>query len=845
MNDSHEKKLDELLGRELFGDVVKLPAEPDFADWCRKHPDAVNAIRSQPKTIAERRARMKRFTRYTVSTAAVLLILVTGAYWMLFGNGAKNAWAEAIEKLSEIHSAVCRLRVYNGGHEQVSKIYLEGSRIRWEEAYQYRVTDMRQGKMLLADRSTKTAAIVKFDSNLGGTFVLGGNPVNDLVRLKDAPAERLPDERVDDTLCHVYRVTNVAFIGTTVPWIKVWFNPETRLPLRVHSVVDDSLAMTLDDFQWNEPFDKGLLTLDVPEGYTLEESKSEAKPGSAAPSKETESIEDDGNTESGRAVPADEIAETLNMLGDRIEANYREIRSWSGTFDVKEFSRSGPSAQYETTTHAEVRFVAEPGKDLLRLDYKAVEPIKMVGGDPVDPLPESRWLRTSKELYRFPVSEPHPRIEGFPKIMDLDPSKASRVFFREPPGAASQYTHSGFMNPLTFFGIGSTPYWEMCRHMAKGLRGELDADASNYVKKSISLRVRTKEDGVEYVLTRRDRPFELGGVSEWVFSSKAGLNVVCLRGLQRERERGSRCYTFRKENGVFIPSNIEFTRYRDQGPGESSRKLVEHRVYVLKETRVNEPIDPAVFQIQSLGLRDGDRMVDRIENEMFVFDGKKLVPAREFKLQPAAEAKREDLRRAESINNLKQILIAMHGYHDAHKRFPPRAVFDKSGKPLLSWRVLLLPYLDEEGLYKQFRLDEPWDGPHNKKLIAKMPQCFRSPASEAPPNTTTYLVPAGKGTLFEGTKGLSVRDVRDGTSNTVMLVEAGDAEAVPWTKPDDFEVDPSDPKKGLVGSWPDGFLLGLADGSAQFVPASVDPAVLKAVFTYRGGEKSAMKIHQY
>ena len=99
--------------------------------------------------------------------------------------------------------------------------------------------------------------------------------------------------------------------------------------------------------------------------------------------------------------------------------------------------------------------------------------------------------------------------------------------------------------------------------------------------------------------------------------------------------------------------------------------------------------------------------------------------------------------------------------------------------------------------------------------------------------------------MFEGKKGVSIRDVRDGTSNTVMLVEANDAEAVPWTKPDDFEVDPSDPKKGLVGAWPDGFLLGLADGSTKFVPASVDPAVLKAVFSYGGGEQDANKIHQW
>ena len=204
------------------------------------------------------------------------------------------------------------------------------------------------------------------------------------------------------------------------------------------------------------------------------------------------------------------------------------------------------------------------------------------------------------------------------------------------------------------------------------------------------------------------------------------------------------------------------------------------------------------------------------------------------------EAKREDGLQSVSINHMKEIAMAMHNYHATHKRFPPRAVFDKNGKPLLSWRELL-PSLGEEKLFKQFHLDEPWDGPHNKKLIEKMPLSFRSPAGEAPPNTTTYLVPVGEATLFEGEKGISIRKITDGTSNTVLLVEANDAEAVPWTKPDEFKVDPNDPKKGLVGSWPDGFLLGLADGSTVFVPASVDPAVLEAVFSYGGGEQECQQ----
>ena len=108
-------------------------------------------------------------------------------------------------------------------------------------------------------------------------------------------------------------------------------------------------------------------------------------------------------------------------------------------------------------------------------------------------------------------------------------------------------------------------------------------------------------------------------------------------------------------------------------------------------------------------------------------------------------------------------------------------------------------------------------------------------------SSTTYLVPVGPGSLFEGDKGISIREIRDGTSNTLMLVEASDDRAVIWTKPDDFEYDQQDPTRGLIGPYPDGFLAGLADGSVPFVWSSVDPTVLKAFFTYNGGEKVSLQ----
>ena len=84
-------------------------------------------------------------------------------------------------------------------------------------------------------------------------------------------------------------------------------------------------------------------------------------------------------------------------------------------------------------------------------------------------------------------------------------------------------------------------------------------------------------------------------------------------------------------------------------------------------------------------------------------------------------------RRAQSMNNLKQFALAMHNYHDTNGKFPAASSFDKDGKPLLSWRVHVLPYLEQAELYKQFHLDEPWDSEHNKKLIEKMPNVLASP----------------------------------------------------------------------------------------------------------------------
>jgi len=211
-------------------------------------------------------------------------------------------------------------------------------------------------------------------------------------------------------------------------------------------------------------------------------------------------------------------------------------------------------------------------------------------------------------------------------------------------------------------------------------------------------------------------------------------------------------------------------------------------------------------------------------------------------LLPGSEASPEAAQRQEGSNNLKRIGITMHNFHDIFRAFPAGYSADAEGNPLLSWRVHVLPLLDEQALYKEFHLDEPWDSPHNKKLIPRMPQVYRGPASKAKPGLTNYLGIAGKAGIFvrpqNGNRlGISFRNVLDGTSNTIMAVEVPDESAVVWTQPGDFAPDLVEPTKGLTGMHPGGFQAGFADGSVRFIPESIAPDTLRAYFTKDGGER--------
>jgi Protein of unknown function (DUF1559) len=220
-----------------------------------------------------------------------------------------------------------------------------------------------------------------------------------------------------------------------------------------------------------------------------------------------------------------------------------------------------------------------------------------------------------------------------------------------------------------------------------------------------------------------------------------------------------------------------------------------------------------------------------------------LVPA-----TPSICMVREAALRVQAGNNFHQIALAMHAYHEKHGRLPPAVVCNQHGEPLYSWRVLLLPFLEQENLYQEFHLDEPWDSPHNVTLLPRMPKVYAPAYPVVSDRSLTFCqVFTGPGTPFEIKEGPRLtQDFPDGTSNTLLIAEA--AEPVPWTKPADLVYDPDGPLPGLGGVFKGGgplsgaprtvgFTVARADGSVRFVSRNLtSEATIRSAITRNGSE---------
>ena len=184
---------------------------------------------------------------------------------------------------------------------------------------------------------------------------------------------------------------------------------------------------------------------------------------------------------------------------------------------------------------------------------------------------------------------------------------------------------------------------------------------------------------------------------------------------------------------------------------------------------------------------------------------------------------------------LRAVAAAFDAYHADHGRYPPAALRGRDGTPLLSWRVALLPYLGQKELYREFKLDEPWDSLHNKKLIARLPAAFRKPFTYPKDDgRTNTLVVTGPGTLFDGSAGVRKADVADGLGRTMSAVEAGGGRTVYWTKPADLTFAPGRPPD-VFGPWDSGSCWAVfADGSVRALTKKEDGPRLSALITRAG-----------
>ena len=186
-------------------------------------------------------------------------------------------------------------------------------------------------------------------------------------------------------------------------------------------------------------------------------------------------------------------------------------------------------------------------------------------------------------------------------------------------------------------------------------------------------------------------------------------------------------------------------------------------------------------------------------------------------------------------DSLKNLGLAMHNYHSAYNKLPASVNRDSNGKPLLSWRVHILPFIEEQGLYQQFHMDEPWDSEHNIKLLDQMPAYFSHPDFDVAVGKTVFQVPIGDDVMFNTEQQTRFREVLDGLSNTIMIATSDAQSAVEWSKPQDLEIDLDNPAKSL------GMVNGttsvmMGDGALQRIDASIDSQTLKALFTHAGGE---------
>jgi hypothetical protein len=211
-------------------------------------------------------------------------------------------------------------------------------------------------------------------------------------------------------------------------------------------------------------------------------------------------------------------------------------------------------------------------------------------------------------------------------------------------------------------------------------------------------------------------------------------------------------------------------------------------------------------------------------------------------LASSVKSARSAARRASCTCHLKQVGLALLNYESTYRRFPPAYLADADGKPMHSWRVLILPYLERQDLYKRYDFSEPWDGPNNKRLHGEIETVFRCPEATGPETETSYVAVVGDETAWPGAESVRIRDIRDGTSKTIAIVEVANS-GIHWMEPRDLTFDealrginPPGPGPKISSHHVGGAMVGWLDAHVSLLPDDLPVATLRALLTRSGKE---------
>jgi prepilin-type N-terminal cleavage/methylation domain-containing protein/prepilin-type processing-associated H-X9-DG protein len=194
-------------------------------------------------------------------------------------------------------------------------------------------------------------------------------------------------------------------------------------------------------------------------------------------------------------------------------------------------------------------------------------------------------------------------------------------------------------------------------------------------------------------------------------------------------------------------------------------------------------------------------------------------------------------RHAQCVNNLKQIALALHQYEQEYDALPPAYTADADGRPLHSWRTLILPYLEQTRLYESIDLTKPWNDPANARALAASVPSYHCPSSSGEPNATTYLAIVAPGGCFDPTRPRRLLDITDAHESTLMVIEVGAEHAVPWMAPADAD----ETKVMSLGSAAKpphggGRNVSFVDGGVRFLKADISAETLRALISISGGD---------